>query len=105
MLKAVFSNGKYMLLVTSILYLLVIMVVMCIVISDYDPQRAEKVESFFWASLILGFGIPVLAIFQFCLNMYMKEPINDIRAATFIVVNAFVDGVVLKYFIGASFGV
>jgi RsiW-degrading membrane proteinase PrsW (M82 family) len=102
--KRLLSTGLSMILVTSVFYLIAIIAVMTFVIDGYDSQSTEKVESVFWAAGILGIGIVPLVVLQFVLNMYVLKPLSDFRAASLILANAFIAGVVLKYFLSISIG-
>ncbi len=104
LLRQIRSNGVLLILSTSILYLLLTVAVMSFVNYNYDPVSIETVDSVFWASLLLAVGTIGVVIIQFCANMYTAKPVSDLLAALFMIANAFVTILVIKYFVNASIG-
>ena len=98
------SSGIHFILATGLLYLMLSVVAMSTVISGYKPDNMDSVDRVFWTAIMLAFGTPAVVIFQICGNMYVAKPVSDIRAGLLALTSGAITLLVLKYFVGASFG-
>ena len=86
-----------MILATGAIYILLVASALYIVSQLTDPSSIEGSNTRFYVALALAGGIVVVAILQFCWNMYISNPVGGGSAAILIVVVACLTGMVLKF--------
>ena len=97
MTKRALSNGGPMILVTGAIYIVIIVVAVYLVSIFTDPNTVEGANARFYVALLLAIGVVILAILQFCLNMYVANPIGHTSAAFLAIIVACLTGVVLRF--------
>ena len=105
MLSRLRSSGTHFILTAGFVHLLLSVVVMAAVSSSYDPNSVVSIDRVFWAAILSAFAAPCVVIFQFCGNMYVANPLSDMRAGLLAVASGAVNLGVLKYFVGATIGI
>lgn len=102
MIKRVFSNGGSMIVATGALYIVAIVCVTYCVSQFTDPNTIEGTNVRFYAALLLALGVVIMAVLQFCLNMYIANPIASASAAILVVIVACLTGIVVRFLTNVS---
>ena len=85
-----------MILVTGTIYIVIIICTVYVVSQFTDPNTIEGANARFYVALLLAFGVVIMAILQFCLNMYVANPISNASAAFLAIIVACLTGVILR---------
>ena len=103
MIKHMFSNGTLMIAITSAIFVVVSSGALYVAHTLTDPSTVDGANIRFYVQLAIGLGIVVLAITQFCLNMYVANPLGSFSAAIFATIIAAMLGGILKSFVSSLY--